>query len=38
MQKARQELKLEQLFTKLDGYSVIVLDDLGYVKKSEAES
>jgi DNA replication protein DnaC len=27
-------LKLEQLFTKLDGYSVIVLDDLGYVKKS----
>ncbi len=38
MQKARHELKLEQLFTKLDGYSVIVLDDLGYVKKSEAES
>ncbi|MBF0469426.1 MAG: ATP-binding protein [Desulfamplus sp.] len=38
MQKARQELKLEQFFTKLDNYSVILLDDIGYVKKSESES
>ena len=38
MQKARQELKLESFFTKLDKYSVIVIDDLGYVKKSDLEA
>ncbi len=38
MQKARQELKLESFLTKLDKYAVLVLDDLGYVKKSDLES
>lgn len=38
MQKARQELKLESLLVKLDKYPVLVLDDLGYVKKSDSES
>lgn len=38
MQKARQELRLEQFFVKLDKYSAIILDDLGYVKKSDSET
>ncbi len=38
IQKARQELKLEVFLAKLDKYAVLVLDDLGYVKKSELES
>ena len=38
MQLARQELRLEQFFAKLDKYSAIVLDDLGYVKKTDAET
>ena len=38
MQKARQELKLETFLAKLDKFAVLVLDDLGYVKKNEAES
>lgn len=38
MQQARSELQLETFLAKLDKYSVIVLDDLGYVKKSDAET
>lgn len=38
MQMARQELALENFLSKLNKYSVIVLDDLGYVKKSDAET
>ena len=38
MQLARQELRLEQFFAKLDKYSAIVLDDLGYVKKTDTET
>ena len=38
LQKARAELHLESTLTKLDKYPVIILDDLGYVKKSEAET
>jgi len=38
LQKARSELQLENHLAKLDKYSVIVIDDLGYVKKSEAET
>ena len=33
MQQARANLQLESFLSKLDKYSVIVLDDLGYVKK-----
>ncbi len=38
MQQARADLQLETFLAKLDKYSVIVLDDLGYVKKSDAET
>jgi len=31
-------LQLPHLLTKLDKYELLVLDDLGYVKKSEAET
>ena len=38
LQRARQELQLERVFAGLDKYAVIVIDDIGYVKKSEAET
>ena len=38
MQQARADLQLEKFLAKLDKYSVIVLDDLGYVKKSDTET
>jgi len=38
LQRARQELLLEKLFARLDKYAVIILDDIGYVKKNEAET
>lgn len=38
LQRARDDLSLESLFNRLDKYSVLVLDDIGYVKKSEAET
>ncbi len=38
MQQARADLQLETFLAKLDKYSVLVLDDLGYVKKSDAET
>ena len=38
MQQARADLRLENFLAKLDKYAVIVLDDLGYVKKTEAET
>ena len=38
MQQARNEFQLENFLSKLEKYAVIVLDDLGYVKKSEAET
>jgi len=38
MQQARADLQIENFLGKLDKYSVIVLDDLGYVKKTDAET
>ncbi len=38
MQQARADLQLETFLAKLDKYSVIILDDLGYVKKTDAET
>lgn len=38
LQRARDDLRLEKLFARLDKYSVLILDDLGYVRKSEAET
>lgn len=38
LQRARNELQLEKLFARLDRYAVLILDDIGYVRKSEAET
>ena len=38
LQQARKELQLERLLTRLDRYAVLVLDAIGYVRKSEAET
>ena len=38
LQRAREELQLERILARLDRYAVIILDDIGYVKKSEAET
>jgi DNA replication protein DnaC len=38
LQAARQELKLATAIEKLDKYHLLVLDDLSYVQKSQAET
>jgi len=38
LQAARQELKLATAIEKLDKYHLLVLDDLSYVRKSQAET
>ncbi|MDP1526371.1 MAG: IS21-like element helper ATPase IstB [Rhodocyclaceae bacterium] len=38
LQRARNDLQLEKLLSKLDRYAVLILDDIGYVRKSEAET
>ncbi len=38
LQRARDDLQLERLFARLDKYNVLILDDIGYVRKSEAET
>jgi DNA replication protein DnaC len=38
LQTARQELKLASAIEKLDKYHLLVLDDLSYVQKSQAET
>ncbi len=38
LQAARQELTLEAAITKLDRYDVLVLDDLSYVRRDQAET
>jgi DNA replication protein DnaC len=38
LQTARQELKLASAIGKLDKYHLLVLDDLSYVQKSQAET
>lgn len=38
LQKAREELGLTDALNRLDKYAVIILDDIGYVKKSDMES
>lgn len=38
LQAAKHELELMDFMTKLDKYKVIVIDDIGYVKKTEAET
>ena len=38
LQKAKQELELVQALEKLDKYAVLIIDDIGYVKKSDLET
>jgi DNA replication protein DnaC len=38
LQLAKRELKLMEALGKLDKYTVLILDDIGYVKKSELET
>jgi len=38
LQKAREDLGLEDALKKLDKYELLILDDIGYVKKSDSES
>ncbi|HEX7381153.1 MAG TPA: IS21-like element helper ATPase IstB [Nevskiaceae bacterium] len=38
LQAARQELHLADALTKLDKYALLVIDDIGYVKRSESET
>jgi DNA replication protein DnaC len=38
LQKSKQELGLMQTLEKLDKYAVLIIDDIGYVKKSELET
>jgi DNA replication protein DnaC len=38
LQQAKRQLQLPQALAKLDKYSLLILDDIGYVKPSESES
>lgn len=38
LQKAKRELDLMTVMTRLDKYQVLVIDDIGYVKKNDAET
>ncbi|XVN41532.1 MAG: ATP-binding protein [Rickettsia endosymbiont of Argas persicus] len=38
LQAARKEYRLPNELTKLDKYDVIILDDIGYVRKDEGET
>jgi DNA replication protein DnaC len=38
LQQAREQLQLEGALQKLDKYRVVILDDFGYVKKSDQET
>jgi DNA replication protein DnaC len=38
LQQAKLQLQLQALLTKLDRFDLLILDDLGYVKKSESET
>lgn len=38
LQKAKKELDLMSYMTRLDKYPVLIIDDIGYVKKSDGET
>lgn len=38
LQKAKKELDLMAYMTRLDKYQVVIVDDIGYVKKTDAET
>jgi DNA replication protein DnaC len=38
LQKAKQGLRLEDALLKLDKYAVLILDDIGYIRKTDQET
>lgn len=38
LQKAKQQLQLEDQLIKLDKYALLIIDDVGYVRKTEQET
>ena len=38
LQSARQSLQLPQALAKLDRYDLLILDDISYVRKDQAET
>ncbi|MDP1615032.1 MAG: hypothetical protein Q8L68_04475, partial [Methylococcales bacterium] len=38
LQQAKRDLDLMAAMTRLDKYQVVVIDDIGYVKKTDAET
>lgn len=38
LQRAKKELMLSKFITKLNNYQVVIIDDLGYIKKDETET
>ena len=38
LQQAKRDLGLMTAMTRLDKYQILVIDDIGYVKKSDAET
>jgi len=38
LQQARQNLNLMEIMSKLDKYRVLIMDDIGYVKKTDSET
>jgi len=38
LQRAKEELTLADVLTKMDKYTVLIVDDIGYVKKSSEET
>lgn len=38
LQQAKKELDLMTVMTRLDKYRVVIIDDVGYVKKTDSET
>ena len=38
LQQAKRDLDLQTAMTRLDKYRVVIIDDIGYVKKTDAET
>ena len=38
LQRAKEELTLAEILTRMDKYAVLIVDDIGYVKKSSEET
>lgn len=38
LQKAKQQLQLEDQLIKLDKYALLIIDDVGYVRKTKQET